>query len=133
MLLEFNLKLFSGYEFSYYSNLLKESITALLSPWAYGKADDIRFGGKIEKSVLINFIESQYYVDYITDVKMYHLTEDNQATLTDEDEITASMAISILVSVPADKHLVHQIPDDTATNKITICKDEYNKLTHEKD
>lgn len=133
VLLEFNLKLFSGYEFSYYSNLLKENITALLSPWAYGKADDIRFGGKIEKSVLINFIESQYYVDYITDVKMYHLTENNQATLTDEDEITASMAISILVSVPADKHLVHQIPDDTATNKITICKDEYNKLTHEKD
>lgn len=132
VLLEFSLKLLPGYEFSYYSNQLKESITALLSPWAYGKADDIRFGGRIEKSVLINFIESQYYVDYITDVKMYHLTENNHATLTDEDEITASMAISILVSVPADKHLVHQVPDDTTATKKTTCVDENNKLTHEK-
>ncbi len=130
--LEFSLKLLAGYEFSYYSNLLKESITALLSPWAYGKSDDIRFGGRIEKSVLVSFIESQYYVDYITDVKMYHLTETSAATLTDEDEITASMAISILVSVPADKHLIHQVPDVTPLSKKVECVDPYNKQPYEK-
>jgi len=131
-MLEFNLKLLSGYEFSYYSNLLKESITAFLSPWAYGKSDDLRFGVKIEKSVLIGFIENQYYVDYIADVKMYHLTENNPAPLNDENEIMASKAVSVLVSVPANRHKIFQIPDSTAKSKKTVCKDEYNSITYEK-
>lgn len=107
--MKFKLKLAKGFDdFTIYCKQLQEEITAFLSPWAYGK-DDINFGGKMYKSVMINFIEERPYVDYITDVEMFHITEKNQLIKTDQDEITASTARSILVSVPASKHDIKEI------------------------
>ncbi len=121
----FKLKLVEGKDYSYYSKLLKDSITRFLSPWAYGQADDVQFGGKVEKSVLINFIESQPYVDYITDVQLFLLSSDPNVVPQDQDEITATTAISILVSVPADKHKVTEIDDADAAENTVTCTDTY--------
>ncbi len=120
----FDLKLMAGRDYSYYSQLLQNSITQFLSPWAYGKADDVQFGGMIEKSVLINFIEAQPYVDYITDVQLFLLSNDPAAPPpVDQDEITATTSISILVSVPPDKHLITEIADTDPSATITVCID----------
>ena len=51
-----------------------------------------------------------YYVDFITDVEMCHYAEDRSIIKPDNDEIIASSAKSILVSVPASKHLIEEIP-----------------------
>lgn len=115
----FALKLYDGYEFAYYSNLLKEEITKALSPWAYSGATEIDFGGKIHKSVLINFIEERYYVDYISNVQLIHVTEGN----ADKEVVEASTARSILVSVPASQHEIEPV-DDNSTNVINeICNE----------
>jgi hypothetical protein len=125
----FNLKLMEGKDYSYYSKLLQDSITRYLSPWAYGQADDVQFGGKIEKSVLINFIEGQPYVDYITDVQLLLLSSDPNITPQDQDEIAASTAISILVSVPAEKHSITQIDDKASAADNSMCTDSYNMIS----
>ncbi|NTV83813.1 MAG: hypothetical protein HGA23_05870, partial [Bacteroidales bacterium] len=112
--LEFSLKLHDAYkDFTFYSNLLKEEITQFLSPWAYGNASSLDFGGKVNKSTLINFIEERYYVDYITDVFMYVTVDEETFESADMDEIQASTARSILVSAPASKHFIGPIPEDT--------------------
>lgn len=122
----FDLKLMAGRDYSYYSQLLQNSITQFLSPWAYGKADDVQFGGMIEKSVLINFIESQPYVDYIANVQMFLLSNDLTAPPpVDQDEITATTSISILVSVPPDKHIITEISDVDPSATTTVCIDPY--------
>lgn len=103
--LKLKLKLAKGFDdFTIYSNKLREEITAFLSPWAYADNAEISFGGKVYKSVLINFIEERPYVDFITDVEMCHYAEDGSVIRLDNDEIIASTAKSILVSVPASKH-----------------------------
>ncbi len=103
--LKFKLKLAKGFDdFTIYSNKLREEITAFLSPWAYADNAEISFGGKVYKSVLINFIEERPYVDFVTDVEMCHYAEDGSVIQLDNDEIIASTAKSILVSVPASKH-----------------------------
>jgi hypothetical protein len=103
--------------------MLKEEITQFLSPWAFGNSSTIDFGGKIYKSVLINFIEERYYVDFITDVFMYVTVDETSGESTDMDEITASTARSILVSTPASKHAIHEITDsDIVTEEICIDK-----------
>jgi Baseplate J-like protein len=123
--LSFKLMLMKGYDdFTFYSNQLKEEITQFLTPWAYNSDIDIQFGGKIQKSTLIDFIEERPYVDYILDVEMYHNTNpDNEDTGgCDEDkkdekpgesgdleEVEASTARSILVSVPAKKHNIDPV------------------------
>lgn len=108
--LEFSLKLHEAYlDFTLYANMLKEEITQFLSPWAYDQTSTIDFGGKIHKSVLINFIEERYYVDFITDVKMFVRIDDATNESGDLDEISASTARSILVSAPAAKHTINKI------------------------
>ena len=122
--LEFSLKLFDEYkDFTFYANQLKEEITQWLSPWAYGNNSTIDFGGKIHKSVLINFIEERYYVDFITDVFMYVKVDDTTDESGNQEEITASTARSILVSAPAAKHSIHEITiNDIDAEEICIDK-----------
>jgi hypothetical protein len=124
--LEFSLKLFDQYkDFTFYSNKLKEEITQFLSPWAFGNTSAIDFGGKIYKSVLINFIEERYYVDFITDVFMYVKVDDTSAESVDMDEISASTARSILVSTQASKHDIHELTL-TGSDTDEVCIDKNN-------
>lgn len=124
--MDFKLKLISGLEFNYYKKLLQQEITEFLSPWAFGRSADITFGGKVHKSVLINFIEERSYVDYITDVKMYHRKEDGGTESSDTDIITASTAKSILVSAAASKHAIAEITEAAAATVAEDCTDEWN-------
>ncbi|HWB25757.1 MAG TPA: hypothetical protein VG738_09770 [Chitinophagaceae bacterium] len=93
---------------------LNEDIQQFLTPWAYDTAKDIEFGGKIEKSVVLNFIEERYYVDFVTCFKMNHIISRTDNTITealyDVEEAIASTARSILVSyyneVTGQKHII---------------------------
>ncbi len=124
--LEFSVKLFDQYkDFTFYTDQLKEEITQFLSPWAFGNTSSIDFGGKVYKSVLINFIEEKYYVDFITDVFMYVRVDETSAESSDLDEIFASTARSILVSAPASKHVIHELIV-TNSNAEEICIDKNN-------
>jgi hypothetical protein len=97
--------------------MLKEEITQFLTPWAYNSNADIQFGGKIYKSSLINFIEERYYVDYITNVVLSHKID--TVTIQDKtmEEITASTARSILVSMPASKHKIAPADETTSSSQ----------------
>jgi hypothetical protein len=125
--LDFMVRLAYGYDdYTYYIKTLKEEITAFLTPWSTSKGAEITFGGKVVKSVLINFIEERPYVDYITNVKMYHRTEKDPNSIKDRDEVNASNGMAILVSVPAAKHKIVKIPDAVPVNVAVACIDPYN-------
>lgn len=100
---KFTLRLIEGYDETYYSNLLMQSITNFLSPWAVAGNGSPTFGGKVYKSVLINFVEEQRYVEYVTDFKLFHDIGGVLGT-ADRDMVEGSRAVSVLVSVPASKH-----------------------------
>lgn len=128
--LSFKLQLQAGYQdFTFYSQTLQEELTAFLTPWAFGQSEAITFGGKVNKSVLINFIEERPYVDYISHVKLYHRTAAAPNSLTDREEIIASNGLSILVSVPAVKHQIVQIPAAAPANPALVCVDPANQNT----
>ncbi len=96
--LDFKVGLYGDYEFGYYSRMIGEDIKRFLSPWAYGDGVDMMFGGRIHKSVILNFLEGLPYVDYITDLKMYHIVGGEVSP--DTDTVTASSPKAILVSAP---------------------------------
>jgi hypothetical protein len=105
--MELQLKLTKGFDdFTFYAQKLREEITSFLSPWINNSDVDIEFGGKIYKSTIINFIEERNYVDFITEVKMFHRNTDGTEPDGDQEEITAATARSILVSAPAVLHKV---------------------------
>jgi hypothetical protein len=109
--MEFTLKLMKGFSDKvFYKKLLQEEITQFLTPWAYDSSVDIQFGGKVYKSVLIDFIEERSYVDFITDVKLYHVID--QVESGDLEEVPGSTERSVLVSVPPTRHEIFVLPDE---------------------
>lgn len=115
--LSFAMKLAEGFtDFTYYREKLQNEIVSYLTPWAYNDQLEVQFGGKMYKSSLINFIEERQYVDYITDVLMFHKISDAVAEGGNVEEVEASTARSILVSAQAKKHTITEITeDDTET------------------
>lgn len=110
---EFCVKFYPGFDEAFHLKLLKSEIVRFLSPWAFQAGRDISFGGRFYKSSLINFVEEQPYVDYLTDFQLFHLITDTSGkdwSKIDLEEIEASTAISILVSAPAEAHTIKAIP-----------------------
>lgn len=120
---EFGVHFHEGFDESYYKVKLQEEITRFLSPWAFPGGGSPSFGGKIYKSVLINFVEERSYVDYITEFKLKHKPGDAVIFSGDLNEVIASTAVSILVSVPADQHIIMPIDEEEAevTNESCSC------------
>jgi hypothetical protein len=101
----FSLRLRDGYDESYHVRLLQQELTHFLSPWASADGARPTFGGKVYKSVLINFVEERPYVDYVSDFRLYHDVGGVQGTV-DLGEVAGSLAVAILVSVPAARHAI---------------------------
>lgn len=98
---DFKVKFRTGNEFNYYSEKLKQQLIEFLSPWAFSDRD-ISFGGKIYKSVVLDFVEDLPPVDYLTDFKMYTYTQDPNKV--DVNEARPETPDAILVS--AETHIV---------------------------
>ena len=93
-------RLREGFDETFYQNKLEEALTRYLSPWAFADDGYPSFGGKIYKALLINFVEEQPYVDYVTDFKLLHtfLDQDGVSQTNESNEVEGSKAVSILVS-----------------------------------
>lgn len=107
VLVSCRVRLREGLDETFYETKLREAITRFLSPWAFPGGGHPSFGGKIYKSVLINFVEDQPYVDYVTDFQLFHVLVNGEER--ERNEVEGSNAVSILVSVPAGEHRIQVI------------------------
>ena len=110
-----------GADETFYEKKLQSDITRFLSPWAFAGGGSPSFGGKIYKSALINFVEEQPYVDYVTDFKLFHDIPNSPGT-SDKNEIEGSRAVSLLVSAPASQHHIHVLKPGTQDIPAEHCQ-----------
>ncbi|MEP7120328.1 MAG: baseplate J/gp47 family protein [Byssovorax sp.] len=94
---DFKVKLRPGFAFTVYGQLLQQELIAFLSPWAHDAEREILFGGRVYRSVLLDFVEERSYVDYVTDFRMYRYT-DSLVGAVDLSEATPATPDTILVS-----------------------------------
>jgi hypothetical protein len=87
-----------GYEFNYYQGEINKVLQQFLSPWITGGTTDIRFGGKVTESHIVKLLEDLGYVDYITDLKLYHSTDGGTSFTLRKQFIETTGPASILVS-----------------------------------
>ncbi|WP_019498213.1 baseplate J/gp47 family protein [Pseudanabaena sp. PCC 6802] len=104
--MDFKVEFYPGYEFNYYKTQLDREIVRFLSPWAYESDRDISFGGKIYKSVILDFVEDLPYVDYVTDFKMYSPIAGTTKNI-DLNEIQPHTPDTILVSI--SNHIINPV------------------------
>jgi len=104
--LDFKLRLRPGNGFNFYRGVLNDALLRALSPWAFDDAAaPLGFGGRAVRSVLLNFVESLPYVDFVTD---FHMTLEGDPI--DRAEIAADAPDAILVS--AASHRITELPHD---------------------
>ncbi len=110
---DFEVSFLPNHDAVFYTTLLNDEIEKFLTPWAYESGRDIEFGGKIEKSVVLNFVEEREYVDYVTCFKMNHFIRDENNSIVKKnyniEEAVASTARSILVSYYDETTLVKHL------------------------
>ena len=102
--IEFSVRLRRGVVFSLYRRTLNQALVEALAPWAGGQAADIRFGGRIWRSALLDRVEEMDGVDWVSD---FRLRVDGGP---DTAEAVADTPDAILV--PAAEHLITEWVDD---------------------
>jgi hypothetical protein len=117
--LEFEVRFHDNMDEVFYRNLLDIEIEQFLCPWAWDSIQKITFGGKINKSTLINFVEERPYVDFLSCFKIHHIIRDEEGKVSyksnDLEEIIASSSRSVLVShfeessLSAPRHIIQVI------------------------
>lgn len=104
---KFNVRFHEGIDIGFHLRQLNNEIKGFLAPWAFDSID-ISFGGNIEASVILNFIEKRPYVDYITCFEMDQITPNN--TFKNIQVAKAQSAASILTSV--EDHEIYVLETD---------------------
>jgi hypothetical protein len=101
-------------DIAFYIDELNKAIVGFLTPWAQPGGGEITFGGRLWKSSIIDFIEEQPHIDFITDFRLYHKVDiaavAGQWSPIDVEVIEATTARSILVS--AASHAIHEVQGD---------------------
>jgi len=106
---------------TFYSEMLKADLDRFISPWAFDDHQKPILGGGINKSMIINFMEERPYVDFIHDLKMFHITRNangRKSYSDDQEEINTRNAISILSShfdedLAKVSHQIDVLPNDS--------------------
>ena len=107
----------TGYNTGYYQNKLQEDLKRYLSPWAYDETATIPMGNKVHANMLVNFLEEQVYVDYVSRIKLFQ--SDDAVSYTDvtalhgQTEYVAFSTRADAVLVSADRHEVDLITEDS--------------------
>jgi hypothetical protein len=105
---EFAVKFKSPYDgnFGYYRRELQQGITNFLTPWTVDPQAEIRFGGVIYRSSILNFVEQQYYVDYVVDFQMHH---ENQRDIREAIALTVrSLLTSVSLTTTGQTHIINE-------------------------
>jgi hypothetical protein len=105
--LDFKVRFNRGYEFNFYRQQVHGELVRFLSPWAFDATRPIEFGGRMFKSVVIDFVEELPGVDYVTDFRMYSRASGSNV-MHDVEEARADTPDAILVSDAT--HVIGEVP-----------------------
>lgn len=111
--IQFNVKFHNteGMDSRLYINELIKTINNYLSPWAY-ETSDVNFANEIEFSSIIQLIDNQSFVDYITDFKVtqYFLDANNQVSGSPIQNLNKiSPQTDYTLFVPNESHKIKEI------------------------
>ena len=76
-----SVRLYRGKSTSFYSKKLKEDITGFLAPWFLGDSEKLAFGQEIFFSDVVGFVESLDYVDFIVNLELMGLCDQNGSVI----------------------------------------------------
>jgi hypothetical protein len=89
----------AGEEERYSRRRLNDDLVRFLSPWAYGDSAEIRIGGTIHATSLVDFVDRLPYVDYVAQIHLFLLDGDDQP-IPEPGRIREGLQASISATAP---------------------------------
>ena len=70
VIIKLDVKFYPQYDENFYKKQLNEDLIKFLSPWAFDTSKQIIFGVELQRSIVIEYIENLYYVDFLSTLEM---------------------------------------------------------------
>lgn len=70
VIIKLDVKFYSEFDENFYKKQLNEDLIKFLSPWAFDTSKQIIFGVELQRSIVIEYIENLYYVDFLSTLEM---------------------------------------------------------------
>ncbi|WP_433777982.1 baseplate J/gp47 family protein [Flavobacterium anhuiense] len=70
VIIKLDVKFYPEFDENFYKKQLNEDLIKFLSPWAFDTSKQIIFGVELQRSIVIEYIENLYYVDFLSTLEM---------------------------------------------------------------
>ncbi|MCV2485097.1 baseplate J/gp47 family protein [Flavobacterium sp. SH_e] len=131
VIIKLNVKFYPEYDENFYKKQLNEDLIKFLSPWAFDTSKQIIFGVELQRSIVIEYIENLYYVDFLSTLEMaiyINKKTDKEHTETLKDTENNDVNIPLLdfqttLSPSSPKNILVSVKNHIISTKIDTCKE----------
>jgi hypothetical protein len=115
--LKFNVKFVEGYNEKLAVKKLNEKIISFLNPWTSEKLSG--YGGMIPSTVILNEIELENYIDFITNFSVFHVVNNEviNISIAQRNDLILKGSSPISVLIPDLNHKILPYDQQMATDK----------------
>ncbi|KAF2080759.1 baseplate J/gp47 family protein [Flavobacterium sharifuzzamanii] len=129
VIVKLKVKFYPEYDENFYKKQLNEDLIKFLSPWAFDTSKQIIFGVELQRSVVIEYIENLYYVDFLSMLEMaIYIDKTNKEepkTLEDTDKNDAKaylLDFQTTLSPSSPKNILVSVKNHIISTDIDTCK-----------
>ncbi|KAF2326612.1 baseplate J/gp47 family protein [Flavobacterium ginsenosidimutans] len=131
VIIKLNVKFYAEYDENFYKKQLNEDLIKFLSPWAFDTSKQIIFGVELQRSIVIEYIENLYYVDFLSTLEMAiyinkKTDKEHPETLKDTEKNDANIPLldfQTTLSPSSPKNILVSVKNHIISTKIDTCKE----------
>jgi hypothetical protein len=135
VIIKLDVKFYPQYDENFYKKQLNEDLIKFLSPWAFDTSKQIIFGVELQRSIVIEYIENLYYVDFLSTLEMAiymdkKTDKEHPKVLDDTANNAANVPLldfQTTLSPSSPKNILVSVKNHIISTKIDTCK----KITQE--
>ncbi|WP_406845344.1 baseplate J/gp47 family protein [Flavobacterium soyae] len=132
VIIKLDVKFYPEYDENFYKKQLNEDLIKFLSPWAFDTSKQIIFGVELQRSIVIEYIENLYYVDFLSMLEMAIYVDKNAKNeepkplpLDDTDKNEANIDLldfQTTLSPSSPKNILVSVKNHIISTNIITCK-----------
>lgn len=131
VIIKLDAKFYPQYDENFYKKQLNEDLIKFLSPWAFDTSKQIIFGVELQRSIVIEYIENLYYVDFLAKLEMAiyidKKTNKEQPKILDDTENNEAnvnlLDFLTTLSPSSPKNILVSVKNHIISTNIKTCKE----------
>ncbi|MXO04511.1 baseplate J/gp47 family protein [Flavobacterium sp. HBTb2-11-1] len=131
VIIKLDVKFYPEFDENFYKKQLNEDLIKFLSPWAFDTSKQIIFGVELQRSIVIEYIENLYYVDFLSTLEMAiyidkKTDKENPKPLEDTENNKDNIHLldfQTILSPSSPKNILVSVKNHIISTNIKTCKE----------